>query len=276
MKAAVLHPRTQVQLELYRAQPAHALLLSGPGGSGKYFVAQELARQLDLPTHIVEPAEDKAGISIEQVRQLYQVTRSGSALLVIIKDAHSLSSEAQNALLKLLEEPPRQTHFILTVDQEQLLLPTIRSRCQEITILPPDSRQLSTLHQAASAIDAATLDRLTHTTLRLPGKLTQLLKDELARAAHLELVEQAKQFYSADRYQRQLMLLEHNFDRAWAEQLTNILTIIVQTVIKQSAGSKPQLQRLAQQARLLELTADRISNKQGNPKIHLTKLALEL
>lgn len=49
---------------------------------------------------------------------------------VIVEDAHLLTTEAQNALLKILEEPPEHTLLILGADTKDALLPTIRSRCQ--------------------------------------------------------------------------------------------------------------------------------------------------
>lgn len=58
---------------------------------------------------------------------------------VILEDAHLLTIEAQNALLKVLEEPPDNTIIILSVDDKESLLPTILSRCQIITLEPVDT-----------------------------------------------------------------------------------------------------------------------------------------
>ena len=54
--------------------------------------------------------------------------------LIIIEDAHLLTPEAQNALLKVLEEPPAHTHIILATETKEALLPTILSRCQIIEL----------------------------------------------------------------------------------------------------------------------------------------------
>src|SRR6185437_10060929 len=59
--------------------------------------------------------------------------------LVIIEDAQALTPEAQNALLKLLEEPPAHTRIILGTENFDTLLPTIQSRCQ-IVILEGDKK----------------------------------------------------------------------------------------------------------------------------------------
>lgn len=54
--------------------------------------------------------------------------------VLIIEDAHLLTPQAQNALLKLLEEPPEHTFIFLGSDTHEALLPTIRSRCQMIIL----------------------------------------------------------------------------------------------------------------------------------------------
>ena len=64
-------------------------------------------------------------------------TTKGGRKIVLIFDAHLLSAgqgEAANALLKILEEPPKNTTLILITDHVELLLPTILSRCQRIGI----------------------------------------------------------------------------------------------------------------------------------------------
>lgn len=61
---------------------------------------------------------------------------------VIIEDAHLLTTEAQNALLKVLEEPPAHTIIVLGAQSKESLLPTIISRCQVIT-LTPDALKLT-------------------------------------------------------------------------------------------------------------------------------------
>ncbi len=65
---------------------------------------------------------------------------SGSRKVVIIDDAHKMTEEAQNCLLKTLEEPPEDSLLILTMDASREILPTIRSRCQGVGFgtVPPE------------------------------------------------------------------------------------------------------------------------------------------
>lgn len=79
-------------------------------------------------------------VSIDQVRELkrhiWQKPQKAPVKFVVIKEADLLTHEAQNALLKLLEEPPSHAIIVLATDRKQKLLPTIRSRTIEINIRP--------------------------------------------------------------------------------------------------------------------------------------------
>ena len=80
--------------------------------------------------------DGKKNISIEQVRELkerlYLTSARGSYKVVIINQADLLSIEASNALLKLIEEPPKNSIIILITKKVENILPTIRSRTQNI------------------------------------------------------------------------------------------------------------------------------------------------
>lgn len=84
---------------------------------------------------------DKDSIGIEVVKKLQEkiILRPlrGKNKAVIIPDAHLLTHAAQNALLKLLEEPPEHTYIYLLCDNPDALLSTIQSRCQIIRIADP-------------------------------------------------------------------------------------------------------------------------------------------
>ncbi len=77
-----------------------------------------------------------ASISIDRIRELKKksgmTSFSGKNRIVIISSADKMGDAASNSILKLLEEPPENMYFVLTVNEAGLLLPTIRSRCQLI------------------------------------------------------------------------------------------------------------------------------------------------
>jgi DNA polymerase III subunit delta' len=94
---------------------------------------------------VVQPTEESRQIRIEQVRdvcaELALTSYQGGYKVGIITPADSMNRFAANALLKTLEEPPRNTMLILVVSQPSRLPATIMSRCQRINIRPPDRAQ---------------------------------------------------------------------------------------------------------------------------------------
>ncbi len=159
-----------------RTRPAQALLLAGPRGVGKGTLARAWAQALlceaPLPDgaacgrcpacHWFETAthpdfrlltlQEKTGkegetrmataIEVEQAREAVDFvqlsTYRAGYRVVLVDPADNLNLPAANALLKVLEEPPLNTVFVLVSDQPRRLLPTIRSRCSRIDIgLPP-------------------------------------------------------------------------------------------------------------------------------------------
>lgn len=118
----------------------HALLIAGPAGSGKRDLARRAAAlycfgSADTSRLAECPNYDElvgASTKIERVRALMAAAAAKSfndaRRAFVLLDAHRMESRTQNALLKVLEEPPTNTMLILT-GSEMGLLPTIRSRC---------------------------------------------------------------------------------------------------------------------------------------------------
>jgi DNA polymerase III subunit delta' len=129
---------------LDRKRPAHAYLFSGPDGVGKKLAALEFAKQLGARVTLVQRPEDRHEILIAQIHEVIRelTYTSSDARAVIFDDAHRMSEEAMNALLKTLEEPPDRTLLILVTAVADRLLGTIRSRCQVIHFAPLPDEEL--------------------------------------------------------------------------------------------------------------------------------------
>jgi len=139
-------------------------------------------------------------ISISQIRELddfvYLSGHQSGYKMVLIYPAEAMNSAASNALLKKLEEPPAQVLFILVSHQPQLLLPTIRSRCQQIAMPVPDAdAALEWLRQSSATHDTDKLRAL----LALSGyaPLAALALEE-SHAAHRKFIDSIRKAEQLD------------------------------------------------------------------------------
>lgn len=122
---------------------------------------QRVDRRTHPDVHFVEAAADKKMISVEQIRGLVEEATmrpyEGRTKVFIIDPADGLSPGGSNSLLKTLEEPSRDTEFLLITRSPDLLLPTIRSRCQQIYV-GDTARVLTGPRQSIRASQVALLD----------------------------------------------------------------------------------------------------------------------
>ena len=104
----------------------------------------------------VEP--DGASISVDQIRMInnfaVQTPQIAPRKVVALCDAHLMNSNAANALLKTLEEPPPNTHIILATPYWGKITPTIRSRCQRLQINQDQQAALKWLAEQHSVVDS--------------------------------------------------------------------------------------------------------------------------
>lgn len=155
----IIHPQTAASAQEVINAPTQALLITAPEGAGKEAVANYIASSLlgvsvehfENSASILRISPDKTGsIGIDAVRQAqhYLMLKSASSSqeliqrVIVIADAHHMTREAQNALLKLLEEPPQGSMLILTATASQDLLPTVVSRVQEFALQKPSAEQI--------------------------------------------------------------------------------------------------------------------------------------
>jgi DNA polymerase-3 subunit delta' len=168
-----------------------ALLFTGVDGIGRQKTARALGMALNCSSPVGVSACGKCSscrkalsgshpdiitvgpegvfIKIDQVRQISRQLRfaplEGKWRIIIINDAQAMNLEASNAMLKILEEPPKRTLIILTARQTTDLLPTIVSRCQQIAFRPIPYDKVAQL-----VVEVGGLDRQTATTLAISTK----------------------------------------------------------------------------------------------------------
>ena len=150
---------------LSRNRAAHFYLITGPQGSGKHTLARLLGAALMCdsgskpclrctgcrkvlddrhPDFITVEDPEHKNVAVKIIRQVRDdmFIRPNEGACKIYFIPQSLATEGQNALLKILEEPPSYGVFILLAENPEALLPTVRSRCVELKLLPLDAATL--------------------------------------------------------------------------------------------------------------------------------------
>lgn len=152
--------KKQLAAEIDAGRFPHALLIEGAPGSGRRTLARIIARaalcrcqeaahrpcgtctacQKEAPPDFTELGGDDTAIPVDTIRWLredaYLKPNESAYRVILLAEAQRMRPEAQNALLKILEEPPAHVIFILTCDSRTALLPTIQSRCVCLTLTP--------------------------------------------------------------------------------------------------------------------------------------------
>lgn len=162
---------------------SHSYLFVGITGIGKKLLAQEFAKQIlcleqnqncrcksciefESQNHpdymVIEP--DGNSIKIEQIRFLQKKIQEkpiiASKKVYIINEAEKMTTEAQNCLLKTLEEPPEFATIILIGTQENLFLPTIKSRCMILKFMAIEDEKIKQYLQENYGVTGVPKNRL--------------------------------------------------------------------------------------------------------------------
>lgn len=283
MKDLLLHNGTRRELDVLVKAPAHAVLLVAPAGSGKRTLAVRLSEIIlglpaggfaNYPYKMLATDEEGKAIGIDTVRDIERflslkvpVNKSHNRA-VIIENAHLLSLEAQNALLKTLEEPPAATFIILTSDSEQSLLPTIRSRARTVTVKRPGQAAIDKYFQAKGATEQAVRQ-----AYAISGGLPGLMQALLGQTDHplMKATEYARRLLSQSTYERLLSVDELSKQKQLALDTVFILhqmaRVSLRTATGPAAGKWQKILTASYQA------AEALAGS-AQPKLVLTNLML--
>lgn len=202
------------------------------------------------------PARLKSVISVDEVRKLNNFfglsAPGGGRRVVIIDAADEMNVNAANALLKLLEEPPKDAVLLLVCHQPMRLLPTIRSRCRELRLAPLATDDMARALAQASP-DTATADGIVNELAAgSVGEALRLLALDGA-AAYVSLI---KLFTNAPAYDRPaaLALANSAVGKAAAprfELLLRLILLLLARLARHGAGQPPMHEAAPGEAALL-------------------------
>ena len=196
-----------------RDRLAHAYLITGPSGSGKRRLAGMIAGLVNgaapekvfagaaADVHLASPESKSRRIAIDQIRTLEHAlqmrSNSGGRKVAIISDADRMGSQAANAFLKTLEEPPNNSLLLLLSSIPEVLPDTIISRCLTLQLAAPNDVELSTEeHELLELLQSVAVEKsaagvhlayqLAQGLQRLLGRMRAAIVEENAASSKAE------------------------------------------------------------------------------------------
>lgn len=220
---------------------SHAHLIVGPDGIGKSILARMFALKIlnkDIDRDyidIIHYRAKKASFGVDDVRGIIEEVMKkpyeGDKKVVIIHEGNKLTVQAQNALLKTIEEPPKGVYIILLTESIELMLDTIKSRCQIYKLTPLDKGEMNQyINRLGTYSEERVLSAIAYSE-GIPGKAEKMLNDEKLEKLRICVVDLLKSINNRDKnivleYEKRLESYKEN-----KEEVLNMLESFIRDII---------------------------------------------
>lgn len=286
MDELLIHPMTKRALTSVADSGSHALLIHGDLGAGKESIALALAQRflgsksLDLQPYFTCIKLDGKSVGIEKIRELQsflQLKTTGSAKIrrvAVILGADTMTDEAQNALLKALEEPPTDTVIMLTAAKLSGLKHTILSRVQPVHIDRVNLEDsISYFSAQYAAKDVSWAHVLSDGQVGLMHALLEGKKDHVIASK----IDMAKKLFTSTSFERLTQVDAIAKDKAELSELLYACKRICTSALESAAKRHSKSDVKAWHNRLsLVCDAEESLLRNINPKLLLTDLFVQI
>lgn len=255
--------RLAVENALKEHRIPHAILIDGDSGTGRHTLARFLTNAVvcsgdEIPCgscnncraagsdnhpdiSVIAPEDGKKNIAVAQIRQLktdaYIKPHMAHSKVFIIDYADTLNEQSQNALLKVLEEPPGNTVFILIAESKASLLDTIISRCVILTLNSPSENEAVEYIRSNYEYDETAIEEALVSTHNNIGKALMLLKGESDTKTAVAAKEFVKCMLSGNEWGMLEVLTPFEKNRVEAGRLFKDLKLCTAEEIKKNPKS---------------------------------------
>lgn len=277
LDSLVLHPKTRDIAQKIATNLPHGLIIDGPVGIGVRATAEAIAHTTGATVFVIEPKKKMkneltvdpidGNVVIDDIRDLYHHTRAGQHnkhIYILDTGGKSMTRGAQNAFLKLLEEPRSNLHFIIATHQFDQLLPTIVSRCQRLSLHTVTDEQTMEIIDSLGISDTTKRTRLAFVGRGLPALIKRLASDDTLYESRVAIMRDAKTLLGDDMYEKLVTIYRYRESRADTLTLIDDVNHQLRTIIR----SQPNKQLVTTIDRFLEIRSAIASG--GNIRLHLT------
>jgi DNA polymerase-3 subunit delta' len=283
---------------------AHAYIFLGPENVGKFTVAVDLAEKLTGKNSqkinpdliIIRPEEEgnnepkiktgkattkKREIKIDQIRevqkQLSFFSENGKYKVAIIDEAERMNKQAQNALLKTLEEPNDFSVIILVTKNDKKLLPTIISRCQKIKFGPLTAEEIEEWSEEENIFKEKEKEKkeIVFWSMGRPGVVLKLVNeiDELEKRKKIrQKIENLMKQNLAEKFS---LAEEMSKNKEELRQELGLWIIFLRQVLLQTSNSESARKKLLKIIEETEKSLEIMRDTNANARLALESLMLE-
>lgn len=143
----------------------HSFLLAGPTGCGKTTLGRIIAQRLGCIGSNFREVDSADFRGIDTVREMrknsaYKPSEGSTCRVWLIDECHKMTNDAQNALLKILEDTPSHVYFILCTTEPNKLLPTIKGRCSTFQVKQLSEIQMINLLRKIAKLEGQQLEKI--------------------------------------------------------------------------------------------------------------------
>ncbi len=274
----LISEKTKKEIDLFISNPSPVLLITGPDGAGKQFITDKIIENLfesntpgEKALSLIDMNKDGNTVTIEEIRELknklkFVETGINITRVIIIRSIDKVNDQAQNSLLKLLEDTPRNTLFILNASILNKVISTIQSRSMIIRISNPKKIEYQNFYDT---------NKLASFFMMSDGRSRYI--DELVKnnsGDFLETVNIAKKYVSSDTYGK--LIISEEISKKYNIGLFIFGLIQIYRSLIMSTSDNNRIQKYNDNLKSLANSQEFLLKSNPNIKLLMTRLAVNL
>lgn len=262
------------QIAKIKQNPAQGYLATGRTESEIEDFASEICAVLTDKTNIFNLKSDDNSIKKKDLDAFLaqsKLAQSDKLRVYVVHAADKLTATSANSLLKQLEEPGKNTIYILTTTNPAAIIPTIKSRLQLVNV-SQDSTDINSLTSGLNEVEATILKSMFSDDV---AKVTHYSENEESRKDLLGKVELVKKVISQDIYTKTIVLKEYWKDKEGLNDVLDLGVRMSRSALKASSSNNLKAKKWAKATDVFLNAKERL-RKNVSPRLVILELVVQL